>query len=243
MINLNLLIDEWEDPTKDLYLKESEVLTSGICFQYLEKEKFKKILRSIFFIENSMIRRSLMEELHAYMNLNICSDETIHFDLYSKETFFKIQSEHHKFNSVEDFISHVLEIPTKNGFKDEDVLIKIYITKGLKRMELESKESFINSNEYFNKHIISNMPEELSKVGKRVFKKYLDKKNLFELTTFLDNYNQNAEEFEITDSLILELDELVQKNLVEIYSSMKMKMEYLEELKNSTLILDTSCIG
>lgn len=243
MINLNLLIDEWEDPTRDLYLKEVEVLTSGICLQYIEREKFKKIIRSLFYIENSMIRRSLMDELHGYMNLNICSDEMIHLDLYSKDSFLKIHSETNTFKSIDEFIQHILEVPSKNGFKDNEVLIKIYITKGKKRLELELKESFINSNEFFKKHILNKMPEKLSETGQSIFKKYLNSKNLFELTTFLDNYNQNSEEFEMTDKLILELDLLVQNKLIEIYNSMKIKKEYLEELKNSTLILDTSCIS
>ena len=230
MININSLLDEWENPIKELYEKEKEILSNGVCFKYTSDSVLISNINKIFQFGSHRISYDLFTQSYMYMQLPIYSDEWIEFSFFdhSKQWF----STKKLVARTNELMIHVL-MEELEKVKERVYFVVIKVSRSMLRDSFEKKQYFHDLKIFIEDRITIELKSRTNKKIRDVIKNVYKSKNLIELSLLLKSLELLRDSKTMT---ISQFEKYLQDQILAYPEQVKLKEEYLQLLKESTQI-------
>jgi hypothetical protein len=154
-MNLNRLLDQWEDPISTLYNKELSILLKGITLKCKSSENYKSILSRIISF-NQPSSRSMLVAIVGTTNFTIFQEETLEVTLSVdfSNIFSRINYKNHlSFDQINNDYEKFIK---KFSLEGQEVKILIKLIPGNQRRINLEKILKLNLTDDLAKKVISN---------------------------------------------------------------------------------------
>lgn len=183
-MKLDNLLDDWDDLTIDLYLREKMILSKYSTIKLSHKKNLNKMLALGDHVPAS--RRLFCKLLAMGMNMSVFSDEAVNVRFFDKNQIVLSETVFY-YESPENFMKEI-----DNSTPINAVYLQFKINFKTKRNVFEQRLSLI-SKDYFEKRIKAVLDEENVMYYSPLFYKLYDrlekKRNLYILDLFMSLYS------------------------------------------------------
>lgn len=233
-MNINQLLDEWNDPIKDLYLREVNVLLKGLSFLPKSIENLKEILNKVYTTDLPHSRSSL-HLIVGYSNLTLFTEETIVVEALHQSSLKK-QKFTYNLKHIKKFTEDICkDIDLFLKFNDQsitDYKIKILLLEKCdKRNDYENKQWHIFDTEQWVKVMIASI--KLYNLDHSVLEKlhsFINEKDVIKIFLLQEEINNTLDKLNYPNSKISVNISNQYKNLL---NHIKLKDSYLSMLEES----------